>query len=755
MTDKHEIDAEELRDSIYETQGAGDPLEPAFVTVVPAAKEKKSLFTSLKSAFSAGGREQVTEAFVGEASEELVAEIGPRPEMLPVIGHLPAGKQYLVCGAIVVSCLLGAAATGFYGARQIGFSGQRTAVASAVQTLSQTIAVSSQAALQGDSVAIGKMADSSRALSAQMNLLLDGDSSTGMSGMKGVQIREVISLDGSTKQLVDKSHSILEIAPALKQIDDIAAKASSGATDMFQLAVQLESVLSSSGAAKGQLAAVQHIKIAAERIRRNSVLILESRKPDQIAYSQLVSDFVSVKKAVEALGEGGGESGIAAVSDRDGKIFVSQLDSSVRSLAEVSSFVEKNGSAIVAKRQDQIALLKAASDALKDAGTVSEIMSAQATAYRGLQLVAGVFMLASILGVLLIGLVTTRLTKIEGWESRRKNKMNEKEIISFMEAIEPLEAGDLTQDFVSDLDAMEGITGVVRSSLNEAVNALRDAVQTVKQTAGDVSEIVSASVVNTKALEEANKRQSAEIDDVVVKAERLANAFTLVTEKTLRAAEMTKESKNASIEAAKVVAQTNERLKESLVQMQEVIKSVKFLGETSHEIGQFVEQIENITEMTVVIALNASLEAVKAGAAGAGFQVLAREVNRLAEQSNRLLINITTLVQRNRTETAAAIQVVEKATSSVVSGAGLAEDANEELRKISETSENVAQFVDDIRVQSEQQLVTTVEVRQAMGRLGVLSNDSRDAVAAVVDNVTQINSSMGKLEKTVGTFVTE
>jgi methyl-accepting chemotaxis protein len=302
---------------------------------------------------------------------------------------------------------------------------------------------------------------------------------------------------------------------------------------------------------------------------------------------------------------------------------------------------------------------------------------------------------------------------------------------------------------------MEGITGVVRSSLNEAVNALRDAVQTVKQTAGDVSEIVSASVVNTKALEEANKRQSAEIDDVVVKAERLANAFTLVTEKTLRAAEMTKESKNASIEAAKVVAQTNERLKESLVQMQEVIKSVKFLGETSHEIGQFVEQIENITEMTVVIALNASLEAVKAGAAGAGFQVLAREVNRLAEQSNRLLINITTLVQRNRTETAAAIQVVEKATSSVVSGAGLAEDANEELRKISETSENVAQFVDDIRVQSEQQLVTTVEVRQAMGRLGVLSNDSRDAVAAVVDNVTQINSSMGKLEKTVGTFVTE
>lgn len=755
MTDMSEYDVDDLQDSIYATDKVADPSYKEASGSTRSKKTKGWGFKSIRSLMSKRSEDDAPAYFVGKATDELVAQIGPRPDKLPIIGNLSATKQYLVCGTVVVSCLVCAAGVGFFGARQTGFAGQRTAVASAVQTLSQSIAVSSQAALLGDGAAVASMSEAVSALGVQMRYLLDGDPTTGMQGLKTARIPEVMQLDVSGKLLVEKANAILALTAALKDVDEVNTKAKTSASEVFQLAVQLESVLASTGASKAQLAAAEHIKIASERVRRNAVVILESRNPESAAVGEIVADVQSIYSAIDALSEGGGEAGVTAVADRDAKSLLTDLAESSKPLSNVSVFMAKYGVQVVDKRRDQVELLKAASSALKDAGTVASVMATKSTVYKALQFVSGIFMVIAILGVLLIGLVTTRLTKIEGWESRRKNKMNEDQIIDFSTAIEPLELGDLRLDFVSDLDALEGITGPLRSSLHGAVAALRNAVQTVKKTAGGVSEIVGASVLNTKELEQVNERQSAEIDEVLAKAEILANAFTVVIEKTIRAAEMTNESKLSSAQAAKVVAKTNESLQDSELLMQELMKSVKFLGETSHEIGQTVGQIEEITDKTSVIATNTELEAAKAGAFGAGFRVLAGEVSRLAEQSNRLLISITNLVQRNREETAGAILLVEKATGSVKAGAALANNANIELTKISISSENVAQFVDEIRQESDQQSATTVEVRQAMNRLNSLSQESRSAVTAVVANVSQIDESMGKLQKTVSTFVTE
>jgi len=242
---------------------------------------------------------------------------------------------------------------------------------------------------------------------------------------------------------------------------------------------------------------------------------------------------------------------------------------------------------------------------------------------------------------------------------------------------------------------------------------------------------------------------------VVGRVADLTTAIDQVTGNTLLAANMTQSAKAASDAGALVVSQTNAKMTEIRTSMQDVLKSVKHLGETSHEIGSIVEAIETITDRTQVIAVNASLEAAKAGAAGQGFQVLAGEVNRLAEQSNEALRTITALVQRIQGETASTIRVVEDSTNSVVDGARLSESANVELTKISQLSENLQGIMKQIREQSEQQSGNAGSVRESMDRLSELSKEFQSSVGRMVTGVQQIDASMGTLQSTVSVFNTE
>jgi twitching motility protein PilJ len=698
----------------------------------------RALFSSFK---------KTTEPRIPESGSS-PSKFGPKPTMLPIIGHLPARTQYLAGGAMVVATLFGAAAAGGFGVSAVSDANQRAGVASTVQMLSQKIASSSESAIQGDSGSITKIRKAASDLSQQMNILLDGDSETGMGGLKSENVDEVIKLEKSTRVLIERAHTILENATALSQLDKNIANVEKNAQSIFESSSQLVSLLSSSGAPRVQVAAAEHIRVLAERVRTNSVVLFQGKSPNRTNSQQIIADYKSINDTLNDVFSTG-------VGEKSSNELLKNIRSSVAELGSVENFVEENGSKIIRNRTEQNELISLSDAALNDALQLSKRMIDDAENKGMYQVLSGVLLLLSILGVFLVGAINTRITKIESWESRRKNKMNEDDIMVFMRAVMPLEDGDLTLNLTSDTDALEGITGGIRSSVSEAVSSLREAVDTVKVTASSASAAVNRSVDSSTVLDTANQRQSAEIDSIVKNVEGLTSTIEKVTENTLRAAEMTQQAKVASAEAADVVAITNEKMTGSRLKIQEVLKSAKRQGETSHEIGQVAELIENITDMTRVIAVNASLEAAKAGSAGLGFQVLAGEVNRLAEQSNELLVTITALVQRNQGETAATIKSVEEATNSVVEGAQLAEAANEKLREIASISGEVAEFVAAIRKQAEDQSETASDVRNSMGRLAELSQDSQRAVSEVVLSVSEINDSMEMLEKTVATFKTQ
>lgn len=467
------------------------------------------------------------------------------------------------------------------------------------------------------------------------------------------------------------------------------------------------------------------------------------------------SSWKNLQTTIGTLYSGDAKAGIPAVQNESARRILEDIKASMDKLTAVNQYVNDNASAMLDARRSLAALSLQTESALLNATAFTDEMRKSADASYRTVYFASIFVLIALAGLALIGLVSNRLTRQEAWKSMFDSKRNEKDIIDFMEACMPLEMGDLTVNFSGDLQSMEGITGGIRNSVGEAVQSLREAMHTVKNTADDVSRVVSDSVSNTTQMRSSNEEQSVEIKNVSDRMTGLTKIFQLVEGRTKIAVDTTEDARIASEQGAKLVQRTNEKMGEIRTTMQDVLKSVKNLGETSHEIGTIVNAIEQITDRTQVLAVNASLEAAKAGAAGSGFSVIANEVNRLAEQSAEALRTVTALVQRVQGETGVTIRIVEESTNNVVEGASLSNEANQQLSRISTLAASLANDMTEISKQTAVQSVSAGEVQISVDRLAVLSENFQTQVSEVVDGVSQIDNQMGTLKETVDTFTTE
>jgi PAS domain S-box-containing protein len=158
---------------------------------------------------------------------------------------------------------------------------------------------------------------------------------------------------------------------------------------------------------------------------------------------------------------------------------------------------------------------------------------------------------------------------------------------------------------------------------------------------------------------------------------------------------------------------------------QETSRRIKRLGEMSQEIGEAVSLIEEISDRTTVLALNASIQAAAAGDAGRGFAVVAEEVQRLAERATGATRQIEDLVRSIRAETNEAVVGMEDATREVVDGSALAHQAGDRMAELNGLIGELANVV-----QSAAQMTMT-QTSQSVTQLSQLTSGLQTAVAGL------------------------
>ena len=170
----------------------------------------------------------------------------------------------------------------------------------------------------------------------------------------------------------------------------------------------------------------------------------------------------------------------------------------------------------------------------------------------------------------------------------------------------------------------------------------------------------------------------------------MASSVEEVSGNAERASDVARHSVEVAHKGGDAVRRTIDGMNTIRETIQETSKRIKRLGESSQEIGNIVELINDIAEQTNILALNASIQSSMAGEAGRGFAVVADEVQRLAERAANATKQIEVLVRTIQTDTNEAVVSMERSTTDVVGGALLAENAGAALEEIEQVSNQIA-----------------------------------------------------------------
>lgn len=348
----------------------------------------------------------------------------------------------------------------------------------------------------------------------------------------------------------------------------------------------------------------------------------------------------------------------------------------------------------------------------------------------------------SLLVLFLLGMQVYRDQEARRKHAEAENAQNQEAILRLLDEMGNLADGDLT----TYATVTEDFTGAIADSVNYTIDALRDMVTTINETAHQVSSAARQTQETAQHLTEASVHQAEEITSATTAINEMAVSIDEVSTN----AEATANKALRSVEYAKKGGSTVSRNIEGMDRIRETIqetsKRIKRLGESSQEIGDIVELINDIAEQTNILALNAAIQAAMAGEAGRGFAVVADEVQRLAERSSNATKQIEALVKTIQTDTNEAVISMEQSTAGVVNGARLAEESGEALDEIVNVSEDLSTLIQNISASARQQSKAASNISETMHVIQEITTQTSagtNETAASIGNLAGLADEMG------------
>jgi methyl-accepting chemotaxis protein len=192
-----------------------------------------------------------------------------------------------------------------------------------------------------------------------------------------------------------------------------------------------------------------------------------------------------------------------------------------------------------------------------------------------------------------------------------------------------------------------------------------------------------------------------------------------------------------------------ERIAEVVVQ---AAKTVQKLGAGSDKIGEIVQVIDEIADQTNLLALNAAIEAARAGEHGRGFAVVADEVRKLAERTTKATKEIAAMIKQIQLDTSGAVESINKGTEEVEKGKELAGKAGKSLEEIIAASNKVMDDIVLVASASEEQSSTAEEISKSIEGINSVTQQSAAGIQQIARAAEDLNNLTENLQNLVAGF---
>ncbi len=280
-----------------------------------------------------------------------------------------------------------------------------------------------------------------------------------------------------------------------------------------------------------------------------------------------------------------------------------------------------------------------------------------------------------------------------------------------------------------DLTKRVPVTG--QDELNEHASGLNVFIEKLQGMIGRVAHVTdrvaTASVQLSSTAEQMAKRSNgltARTTQTATSVEEMNATVAEVAKNSGRAAAIAQDAVLTAKGGRKVVEETIAGMRHISDAVTQSATIIAALGKSSDEIGEIVRVIKDIAEQTNLLALNAAIEAARAGEQGRGFAVVADEVRKLAERTAKATQEIGDMIRQIQKDTKGAVASMEEGTQRVVSGVTLANKTGEALATIADRVSETADMIEHIAVAAEQQSVATQEIAADLENVARVSKES-------------------------------
>ena len=278
----------------------------------------------------------------------------------------------------------------------------------------------------------------------------------------------------------------------------------------------------------------------------------------------------------------------------------------------------------------------------------------------------------------------------------------------------------------------------------------------IAQTAVEVSQVAENIATASQQLSrqiahssQGAREQSGRVSDTANAVEEMNATILEVARSASATSENAEKAKLKAQDGARLVEEVSAAVQSIRDEAGQMIDSMRGLGEQAQGIGAIMGVISDIADQTNLLALNAAIEAARAGEAGRGFAVVADEVRKLAEKTAHATTEVRTAISgiQNGTNTAAA--QMDAAVERVTQATGLALRSGDALAEIVDMVESAGDQVRSIATAAEQQSATSEEINRAVSSISVIASETDTAMAQSTEAVDALVAQTRKLEQLI------
>ncbi len=318
-----------------------------------------------------------------------------------------------------------------------------------------------------------------------------------------------------------------------------------------------------------------------------------------------------------------------------------------------------------------------------------------------------------------------------------------------IEVIEDVSKGDLTKRL--DVASADEI-GEMSNHFNAFVHQLHEIITQLARSSSLVFSAANNLRGSAEQMSSGSAEVAAQVSSVATASEEMSRTSAEIAQSCLRAAENSKEATESVTAGDAVINETVTVMELIATRVKESAALIESLGKRSDQIGQIIELINDIADQTNLLALNAAIEAARAGEHGRGFAVVADEVRKLAERTTVATRDIGQTIKAMQAETKSAVASMQESVQKVETGTDKANKSGEALQQILRQINMVSGQINQIAVAAGQENGTTGEIANNIQQISAVTEETSKQIHGNAGEISQLARLAEELETMVGRF---